>query len=110
MHEQMPIYKNKEEDTMNFKVTISEVRECATKLQTALADFDTATTNTKTAADNLASMWEGDAREAFVAEQEKTVAWFQKMSEIVKTYIKALENAASAYEAFDIEGINLIRK
>ncbi|MDO5377595.1 MAG: WXG100 family type VII secretion target [Clostridia bacterium] len=95
---------------MNFKVTISEVRECANKLQTALADFDTATNNTKAAADSLASMWEGDAREAFVAEQEKTIAWFQKMSQVVETYIKALEAAASVNEAFDIEGVNLIRQ
>lgn len=94
---------------MLFQVTISEVRAAANKLQQALADFEQATNNTKAAADNLCAGWEGDARNTFAAEQEKTVAWFRQMAEVVDTYINALETAAKIYEQFDVDGVNIIK-
>lgn len=94
---------------MLFNVTISEVRNAASKLQAALADFEQATNNTKAAADTLCSMWEGDARNAFAAEQEKNVAWFGQMAKIVETYISALNVAAEAYTILDETATHIIQ-
>ncbi len=86
---------------MNFKVTISEINACADKLTQALDQFRSATDAAKSAADTLASQWEGDAQVAFVNEQGRTNAWFVQMANIVEVYIQALHAAASAYEAYE---------
>lgn len=93
---------------MILNVNISEVRSAATKLQQALADFGTGTTNTKTAADNLCASWEGDARDRFANEQDRVVQWFHEMEQVVNTYITALNTAAQIYEALNVDTTNAI--
>lgn len=93
---------------MILNVNISEVRSAATKLQQSLAEFGSATNATKAAADYLCDSWEGDARDAFAAEQERVVQWFHEMEQIVETYINALNTAANVYEALNIDTTNAI--
>lgn len=94
---------------MMFGVTISELRAAADKLNTAVEEYGNATNATKAAADTLAAGWEGDARNTFVEEQENAIQWYQKVAQAVQVYIAAIRAAAALYEAFDIEGVNLIR-
>jgi WXG100 family type VII secretion target len=93
---------------MTFKVTAAELNECANKLTAALQQFDDATKKSSAAAYQLMSQWEGDAAHAFSDEQTKSTGWFNKMSQIVETYIAALKAAAAAYLAFDIAAKGII--
>ena len=52
--------------------------------------------------------WEGDAREAFVAEQENAIQWYRQVAEAVNVYISAIKAAAAIYGQLDIEDVNII--
>lgn len=67
------------------------------KIQQALADYREAVRQAKAAGDELAAEWEGEAREAFVAEQEKAYQWQIKMIDIVKAVILAIKGACQKY-------------
>jgi WXG100 family type VII secretion target len=94
---------------MLFKVTISELKAAADKLQTAVNDYGAATEATKAAADTVAAGWEGDARNTFVEEQEQAIAWYKAVANAVSVYIAAIKAAAALYEALDVQGVNIIR-
>ena len=66
---------------MLLKVTISELEAAANNLKAAVENYGQATTATKAAADTVSAGWEGDAREAFVAEQENAIQWYRQVAE-----------------------------
>lgn len=86
---------------MELKVTVSELRSAASKLEQQLGEFEAAAKEAKAAADDLAGKWEGDAQKAFVSEQQKNDVWFNQMTKVGMTYVQALRSAAAAYEAAD---------
>lgn len=86
---------------MNFKVTPSELTECASKLSAYISEYEAAANATNGAASALCGMWEGDAKVAFEAEQEKNVAWMKRMVSVCEGYVEALNAAAIAYEAME---------
>lgn len=87
----------------------SDMYDRARDLTAALNDFKTATTQTKNAADKVTSGWEGDARNAFVAEQDTAIAFYKEMSRLMSEYIKAVKNAAKEYERNDKDCARLLR-
>ena len=91
-----------------IRVTISELQSAAQKISQACESYRSAAASLKNAADALAATWEGDSQVAFAAEQEQANAWYNKMAEIVDSYVNQLNNAAAKYPATDSEAANLI--
>lgn len=93
----------------DFKVTISEMRSKANEIKQAAETFLQAAGQVNAGAQELAGTWEGDSQVAFVEEQEKANAWYNRMVEIVNTYVTALENTAKNYEEADNQATQAIR-
>lgn len=75
------------------KLTAAEV-----EIIQAVAAYKEAANKAKAAGDALAAKWEGDAREAFVAEQENAYRWHISISDIVSAFAETLKSVASRYE------------
>lgn len=84
-----------------YKVTAEELRNAAKKFDQYIAEYESACSTAQTSANDLTSKWEGDAQKAFTEEQQRTFQWYKEMAEIVKTYARAMEATAAAYDAAD---------
>lgn len=93
----------------SFQVTRSELIHAANALQQQLESFEESTNQTRAAADHLASQWEGDARNTFVAEQEHNMTLYQEMQRTVADFIAALQDAEQQYGETDHNCAQLIR-
>ena len=93
----------------DFKVTISEMRAKANEIKQAADTFLQAAGQVNAAAQELAGTWDGDSQVAFVEEQEKANTWYNKMMEIVNTYVTGLETTAKNYEEADNQATQAIR-
>ncbi len=93
---------------MELTVTISELTSAAQKIAQANESFREAATALKQAADALADTWEGDAHEIFVQEQEQIDQWYKQMANVVDTYVAAMKQTASDYEATDAAAVGII--
>lgn len=92
-----------------FKVVTDELRGAARKIEECLQAYEQANASAKTAADDLAARWEGDARNAFVEEQQKAFEWYAKMTALIRTYAAAMEKAAKTYDTADDEAARIIK-
>lgn len=92
----------------SFTVTPTELENAAKKIEENIQLYEQATANAKTAADDLAGKWEGDAQVAFVQEQEQANAWYKQMATIVKTYSGAMRQAAKTYVGTDNQAKGII--
>ena len=92
-----------------FEVTISEMQNAASKISQAAEDFLNAAGQTFSAAEQLGQSWEGDSQVAFMGEQQKANEWYKKMTEIVKSYVSSLQNAAKTYQQADSESASNIK-
>ena len=84
-----------------FEVTVSEMQNAANKISQAAENFRNAAQQVLSSAQNLGGTWEGDSQVAFMAEQEQANQWYNKMMEIVNTYVESLNNAAKTYQEAD---------
>lgn len=92
-----------------FEVTISEMQNAATKIQQAAESFREAAAQVLSSAQTLSESWEGDSQVAFVDEQNKANEWYNRMMEIVDTYVSSLQTAAKTYQDADNESASTIR-
>lgn len=92
-----------------IRVTVSELESAAGKISQACEAYRAAAASLKSAADGLAATWEGDSQVAFVNEQEQANAWYNKMADIVDTYVAQLKDAAAKYAATDVTAAQTIR-
>lgn len=95
--------------SIRFYAMIPEMEQAVTRLAQCAADFSNATEATKAAADTLAAHWEGDARNAFVAEQENVIAYFVQMLQLVIEHMERISKASRAYTETDAEGARALR-
>jgi len=95
---------------MNIEVTISELVGAANSIKQANENFRTAAQAMKQASQALADEWSGDARDAFVAEQEQIDSWYVTMAEVVDTFIAAMQQSANDYNETDSEAANIVKK
>ncbi|MBR2942556.1 MAG: WXG100 family type VII secretion target [Clostridia bacterium] len=95
---------------MNITVTISELVGAANSIKQANEAFRAAAEAMKQAAAALAEEWSGDARDAFVAEQEQIDSWYKTMAEVVDGYIAAMQQSAADYQETDNEAANIVKK
>jgi WXG100 family type VII secretion target len=86
---------------MNIDMTAAEMTSAANKIEECIAQYEEASNAAKRAADDLTSKWKGDAREAFVLEQEQASAWYANMAQIVRTYVDALRKYAESLQNAD---------
>ncbi len=86
-----------------FEATISELMNAANRISQAAEDFRNTAQQVFSAAQQLAGTWEGDSQVAFVNEQEQANQWYNKMMDIVSTYVESLQKAAEAYQKADEE-------
>lgn len=93
----------------NFGVTVSEMTSAASKISQAASDFLQTAGQVLAAAENLAGSWEGDSQVAFAGEQAAANAWYKQMTEIVNTYVDALNTAAQKYQEADEQSTAAIR-
>jgi len=88
---------------------IPDMGSAVSKLTKDVSDFSTATQQTKAAADTVAAGWEGDAREAFVAEQQEAIQYYAEMAQLVNEYIGKLRSASEAYTSTDAQCARILR-
>lgn len=92
-----------------IEVTISELQSASGKISQYAADYQSAADSLKSAADELASTWEGDSQVAFVAEQQRAYEWYKKMAGICEQYAQAMSTAVQRYQETDAEAASTIR-
>lgn len=93
-----------------IEVTISQLQNAAKGIRNANESFIEAANNLKNAADALASTWEGQSHDVFVAEQERIDNWYRIMSQCVSEYANTMDAAAGKYMIADMEARSAINK
>lgn len=89
-------------------VQISRLIEVWREIEQSLQIYRDAVNQAKSAGDELASKWQGDAREAFVAEHEKAYEWHQSMIGIIVVIIASIKETVSRYQEADRAAKNAI--
>jgi len=103
----------KEEDSTmasKFEAQAQGMREAAKKLQTEAQSYETASNGAMTAANTLCGQWAGDARDAFMDEQNRAKNWYKQMADLLRDYASALNVAAQKYETADAQAKADIKK
>lgn len=95
--------------SLSFKVVKSQLTISAQSLTRQLESFRTSTEQTRIAADELGNMWEGDARNAFVAEQDHNLELYRQMERTVADFISAMKDAEVRYSETDSACAKLLR-
>ena len=63
----------------------------------AAETYNTAIDNVKTAANDLASKWEGDGQVAFVNDQNAAYTWYNSLLEVTREMIREARLTAERY-------------
>lgn len=80
-----------------WAVEVAKLTTAEVEILQAVMAYKAAVEKAKAAAEELGAKWEGDAREAFMAEQEKAYRWHMSISDIVRAFAEALKSAATNY-------------
>jgi WXG100 family type VII secretion target len=75
----------------------AQLRQVAAQLREANSIIESAKAGAESAATELASNWEGDARDAFVAEQVRAKTWITQMISIVLEISVTIDRINSQY-------------
>lgn len=84
-------------DGMTIFVQFGELLECCEHLRKAIEYYNEAIEMTRRAAEDLASKWEGDAKEAFVADQENALRWYGSLRDVAEAVVEAIKQNRSRY-------------
>ena len=95
---------------LSIELTMSELVGATNSIKQANEAFRQAANAMKQAAQALAEEWSGDARDAFVAEEEQIDSWYATMAEVVDGYIAAMQQTAADYEETDTAAANAVKK
>lgn len=88
---------------IGLAVEVAKLSIAEAEILQAVAAYRSAVDKAKSAAEALGANWEGDARETFMAEQEKAYNWHMSISDIVSAFAEALKSAATRYERVEQE-------
>jgi WXG100 family type VII secretion target len=75
----------------------AQLRQVSAQIRQANSIIDSAKKGCEAAASELAANWEGEARDAFVAEQLNAKTWLEKMIEIINELVNLIDKVNSAY-------------
>ncbi|MBR4443437.1 MAG: WXG100 family type VII secretion target [Clostridia bacterium] len=78
-------------------VDMAQLSSAANNMQNALETYRGAIDNVKTAADNLASKWEGDGQVAFVNDQQQAYTWYNSLVQCVHEMIAEARRTVERY-------------
>ncbi len=103
----LPEFKQVDLDDLNAAMTGSEgmyilvhfdeLLSCCEEMNVALEEYNRAVGMVKTAADDLASKWEGAAKDAFVANQASAQKWYSGISTVVDAMIRMVRTLHDLY-------------
>lgn len=104
-------YAEREETGMatSFKVTISEMRTAARRIDNAAKEFEQTAERVLWAAERLGASWEGDSQVAFILEQHRANIWYKRMMKMVRQHVVLLNDAAKDYQESDNSAAAIIR-
>ena len=81
-----------------IRVTSAELRRKADELKNLSNQFKTKVGDLTTCEQNLASMWEGDAKTAFHAAFNRDKIQWNNFHTLIQQYIVTLQNIAAEYD------------
>ena len=82
---------------LELLVDISLLLEAANNMNTALETYHGAIDSVNSAANELASKWEGDGQVAFVADQNSAYTWYNSLYQVVQEMIAEAKKTAERY-------------
>ena len=96
---------------MSMKLIVQAIylAQAAMKMNEALENYREATNAVKSAADELASKWEGATRDAFVANQEDAYKWYVGIADVVSGAITLAKQCLERYEEAESRLQSLMR-
>ena len=75
----------------------AQLRKVSAQIRQANSIITSTKNGCKSAAEALANNWEGDARDAFVAEQLKATTWLEKMIQIINEMVATIDKVNDTY-------------
>ena len=96
-------------DAMRLLVNAIELSQAAAKMNEAMEVYNEAIETVKTAAADLASKWEGDAQQAFVANQEEAYNWYTSIHAVVIYIIETVQKVIEMYNQTEENLKNIMR-
>lgn len=78
-------------------VDMAQLASAANNMQNALETYRWAIGNVKSAADALASKWEGDGKTAFVNDQQQAYTWYNSLAQCVQEMIAEARRTVERY-------------
>ena len=78
-------------------VDIAQLAQAASNMNSALDTYQSAIDSLNTAANDLASKWEGDGQVAFVNDQAAAYRWYNSLAEVVQEMIAEARRIADRY-------------
>ena len=89
----------KGESNMGMKLFVQmvELLQASAKMNEAMERYNEAKEAVQKAAETLASNWEGDAREAFWANQQEAYGWYSQIMLVVLEIIDLVKKVAQEY-------------
>jgi len=89
-----------------FQVTASELKAKAGNLRDMNSKFKAQVSNLETQEQSLASMWEGEAKNAFRTAFNNDKAQMDNFYNLIEQYCIALEQIASKYELAEAQNVS----
>ena len=94
---------------LEILVQASELIQAASEMNQAMETYEEAVEAAKTAAADLASKWEGAAKDAFVAQQENAYSWHKQIISIVTQMIGVIRKVVDVYNQMEDAVKNVVQ-
>ena len=92
-----------------FSVTAAELRNKAEQLRQQNEQFKTLSNGLKEQEQGLSGMWEGDARNTFRSEFQKSATYMDNFHNGINQYIQALEQIIRKYEEAEAKNVEIAK-
>ncbi len=86
---------------LELLVQAAELAQAANEMNQAAEIYEEAVEASKSAANDLASKWEGATKDAFVAHQENAYTWYQQMLRIIREMIQVIRKFIDLYNEME---------
>ena len=90
-------------------VQASELIQAANQMNQAMETYQDAVETAKSAAADLASKWEGAAKDAFVNQQENAYTWHKSIISIVRQMIDVVRKVVDVYNQMEDAVKNVVK-
>lgn len=93
----------------NMRVDTGQVLQIASEIERLNGELSQQLTDSKTAIDNLANIWQGDAAtQTVTAFDDFATKYFQSYEDIINQYVTFLKNnVSSGYDTVETSNVNL---